>query len=353
MTEILLDRNENQFGPAPACYEVLQRADLEELSLYSREYTRGRKSELSQRLSTLFDIAEDRILLSYGSEDMLKQSVHCYLHAGQTLLLPSKSWWYYKALAGEKAGLAIEYDIHERDGEFVVQVEDIMRLYDVHRPAVILIASPNNPTGNTLSPGDLERVAGHCSSSVIILDEAYHGFEEEPHGPLHRLVESHHRLVILRTFSKYYALAGLRIGYACVGKDLSALITYTARYLGYNRLSEKLALAALDDRAYYAAVARRMTEDKKSYYRELSALEGFTPFRSEANFMLVRYPRFIKKELQTGLRDRNIVIKFLEDPGLEDCMRITIGTREQNARVMTAVREIVEERIGAPMRVSP
>jgi histidinol-phosphate aminotransferase len=351
MNKILLDRNENQYGPAPACYDVLQRANLEELSLYSREYTRGRKSELSERLSTLFGIPEDRVLLSYGSEDMLKQSVHCYLHAGQTLLLPATSWWYYKVLAGEKAGSTVEYDVHEQEGEFVSHVDDIMQLYDRHHPAVILIASPNNPTGSTISPDDLERVAGHCSSSVIILDEAYHGFTEEPHDHLHRLVETHHRLVILRTFSKYYALAGLRIGYACVGKDLHHLITYTSRYLGYNRLSEKLALAALDNRTYYESIAKRMTEDKQTLYREFSSLEGFTPFRSDANFMLVRYPRLIKKELRAGLGDRNIVVKFLEDPGLEDYMRITIGTREQNARVIAAVREIAEEQVAAPVRM--
>ena len=92
MSQILLDRNENQYGPAPACYQVLQEANLEQLSLYSRAYTAGRKSDLSERLSAELGLPESRVLLSYGSEDMLKQVVHCYLHEGETILLPHQSW---------------------------------------------------------------------------------------------------------------------------------------------------------------------------------------------------------------------------------------------------------------------
>jgi len=340
MIKIYLDRNENQYGPAPGCYEALHKANLEQLSLYSRAYAAGIKSDLSARLSAQFHIPEERVLLSYGSEDMLKQVVHCYLHQGEVILLPAHSWWYYKSVAKEVNGREILYAIRERDGRFDHDVDDILSLYSRHHPKVILIASPNNPTGNTLPPDALLRIVQHCTDSVIVLDEAYYGFGPEGNGDLEKLLALHRRLLILRTFSKYYALAGLRIGYACAGEDLHQLIAFSARYLGFNQLTERIALAALDEPDYYASIARAMREDLQLYIRDLGRIEGFRPFPSEANFLLVRYPRQFKAPLKKGLEDRGVIVKFLDDPGLEDCIRITIGTREQNAVVREAFHAV-------------
>ncbi len=343
MGQIILDRNENQYGPAPACYRVLQEANLEQLSLYSRAFAKGRKSELSQRLADEIGIPEERVLLSYGSEDVLKQVVHCYLHEGERLLLPQQSWWYYKKIAREVHGDHVEYPLYERGNRFEFDVDEIIALYDRHKPQLILVASPNNPTGSTMKREDLARLIDYCSSSYIVLDEAYFGFEHAGHDPLKELLEAHSRLVVLRTFSKYYALAGLRIGYACVGADLTHLIEFSARYLGYNQLTEQIALAALSDKSYYERIARYMREDKAMYIRELNKLEGFKAFASDANFMLLRYPIEHKAELQQGLKERGILVKFLDDPGVTDCIRITIGTRDQNRRVIAAFQEIAEQ----------
>lgn len=342
MNEIALDRNENQYGPAPECYEALRKANLEQLSLYSREFARGRKSELSDTLAKRIGIPEERLLLSYGSEEMLKQVVHCYLHKGEILLLPRQSWWYYKKVASEVFGKEVEYSLVERNGRFEYDVKEICDLYDKHHPQLVLIASPNNPTGSTISQEDLAMVVNHCASAVIVLDEAYYGFTSESNDRLKELLDAHQRLVIMRTFSKYYALAGLRIGYACVGENLKQLVAFSARYLGFNQLSEKIALAALNAPEYYRAITRKMRNDKEMFYRNFARFPGFTAFPSDANFILVRYPAALKQTLDEGLKQRGVIVKFLSDPGLEDCMRITIGTEEQNVCVMDAFNEIVE-----------
>jgi histidinol-phosphate aminotransferase len=349
MDTVLLDRNENQYGPAPACYKVLREANLEQLSLYSRAYAAGKKSELSDRLSRDLGIPERNVLLSYGSEDMLKQVVHCYLHSGQTILLPRQSWWYYQAIAKEVFGKEAHYPMHERNGRFEYDLDEILKLYDQHKPQVILIASPNNPTGNTIPPETLSAIVGHCKESVVVLDEAYAGFNGTGNELMASLLAKQTRVVVLRTFSKYFALAGLRIGYACVGEGLEQLISFSARYLGYNQLSEKIALAALDDLDYYVDVTRKMKADKQMYMTEFGAIEGFTAFPSDANFILIRYPRQHKQPLKAGLVERGVVVKFLDDPGLEDCIRITIGTQEQNARVMAAFKEVAGTVLHLPM----
>lgn len=352
MHQLLLDRNENRYGPSPACYEVLREANLRQLSFYSREYMLGRKSALSYRLSEDIGIPEERVLLSYGSEDMLKQVVHCYLQDGQTMLLPRQSWWYYKALAAEVFGNHVEYSLKERNHTFDYDVEEILTLYEVHRPQLILIASPNNPTGNCLSPECLKTLVNYCTSSVIVLDEAYAGFSGDSNGHLKALLDSHKRLVVLRTFSKYYALAGLRVGYACVGEELTHLINFSARYLGYNQLTEKIAIAALDEKEYYKSITRRMIEDKKRYYQELGSAEGFTTFHSDANFILVRYPVPHRKTLEAELKRRGIIVKFLDDPGLEDCIRITIGTSEENTHVISTFKEIAADIFLKPVHMA-
>lgn len=343
MNTIILDRNENQYGPAPACYRALRESGLEQMSLYTRDFAEGRKSRLSARLSEDIGIPEQRVLLSYGSEEMLKQIVQCYLDGDKTMLLPKQSWWYYKALAKEVNAQQIEYTLHERNGTFEYDTDELIALYDLHMPRMILIASPNNPTGSSMPAAELERLIAHCQSSIILLDQAYYGFTHAADVPATRLLALNKNLVILRTFSKYYALAGMRIGYTCIGENLTDLITYSARYLGYNQVSERVALAALDSADYYARITRLMHEDMQRYVRDLGAVPGFVPFRSDANFILVRYPAPWKAALQAGLRRRDIVIKFLDDPGLQDCVRITLGTREQNAHVITAMREIAYE----------
>ncbi len=341
MDHILLDRNENQYGPSPACYEVLRKANLEDLSLYSRAYLNGTKGALSVRLSRDLEIPEDQILLSYGSEDMLKQAVHCFLHEGKTILLPRQSWWYYHALAGEVGAQHQLYALEERDGAFAYNVDRLLELYDLVRPAVLLLASPNNPTGNAISGESLRRILEHCTDSAVILDQAYHGEAAAGSAALRQMLQTHPRLVVLRTFSKYYALAGLRIGYACVSAGVDRLIAYSARYLGYNQLSERIALAALDDGEYYRSIHRHMEEDRERYRLLLDALPGFHAFPSDANFLLVRYPEKFRALLKEGLQERRIALKFLDDPGLEDCLRLSIGTRAQNDRVMEALHEIV------------
>ena len=350
MNQIILDRNENQYGPAPECYDALRRANLEQLSLYSREFAKGRKSELSDRLARSIGIPEDRLLLSYGSEEMLKQVVHCYLHKDEVLLLPKQSWWYYKKVASEVFGKEVEYSLVEQNGQFEYDVQQICDLYDKHHPQLVLIASPNNPTGSSISMRDLSTVVNHCASSVIVLDEAYYGFTSESNDHLKELLDTHHRLIIMRTFSKYFALAGLRIGYACIGEDLKQLAAFSARYLGFNQLSEKIALAALNSPEYYRTITRKMRSDKEMYYKRFEAFNGFHAFPSDANFVLVRYPVPMKQILDDGLKERGIVVKFLSDPGLEDCMRITLGTEEQNACVMAAFDEIAERVNGGSLK---
>jgi histidinol-phosphate aminotransferase len=179
----------------------------------------------------------------------------------------------------------------------------------------------------------------------VVLDEAYWSYDNDNTSYVRELLHDFPQLLIVRTFSKYYALAGIRIGFAMLGGSLTRLSQYSARYLGYHRLSEEVALAALDSEAYYRDIARRMGEDRQRYYDELGSLPGFTVYRSDANFVLIAIPRDMRSELKEYLTERRLIVKFMNEDLLNSHLRITLGTEEQNRILIDAIRAFVHERV--------
>lgn len=338
---IYLDRNENHYGPAPRCFKVLSKPNFNKLSAYSRDFSRGIKSRLSERIALDFGIEESRVLLGYGGEDILKQIVHCQLQKGDKILIPAYSWWYYKAIAEEVEGVKVEYPLTKGINTFYYDVDEMINLVKTEKPKMVLVASPNNPTGNAIDLGDLKRFLDSTGDAVVVVDEAYTVFANPDTSYVKDLVNTYHNLLVVRTFSKYYALAGIRIGFALMGSNLAKFSKFSARYLGYNRLSERIALAALDSDDYYSEMRIKMLDDIDMFFNEFSALPGFTPYKSLANFILVEIPDQIKVPLKNYLLAKGLVIKFMDEDNLRSHVRISIGTQEENRMLMDAVKEFV------------
>ena len=127
--KIYLDRNENNYGPAPRCFEVLKKADYSKLSCYTRSFASSVKSILSERLAKEVNLPENRVLLGYGAEDLLKQAILCYLNKDEKLFIPSYSWWYYKELASEAGGKNVEYPLDEGEDSFHYNLDKLVDLY--------------------------------------------------------------------------------------------------------------------------------------------------------------------------------------------------------------------------------
>ncbi len=341
-----LDRNESQYGPTPKVYEYLKDVKINDLSWYSRDFARGVKSKLSERIAADFGFKETQIILSYGSEDILKQIIHRYLTRGEKVLIPKEAWWYYKKVAYEVGGFNVEYPMTKgvQDGvnTYMYDVDKMIRIYERERPRIVVIASPNNPTGNMISREDLGKFLDVCRGAIVMIDEAYWGFGSTDNSYIKPYIDEYPNLIICRTFSKYFALAGARVGFSFAGNNLEELKGYTTRYLGYNLISENLALIALDDMEYYEKVTALMQEDKEYFYREFSSMPGFTPYKSFSNFMLVDMPKDIRKGLDKYLKERNMLIKFLDEEAFKTETRITLGTREQNYYLIECIREYLK-----------
>jgi histidinol-phosphate aminotransferase len=338
---IYLDRNESNYGPAPKCFEVIKHIDLTILCQYSRDFKKQIKGELSKRLAADYGLNEDQIILGYGSEDLLKQIVHCYLNKGEILFIPRYSWWYYKALAAEVEGTSIEFPLYADDNSYYYDVESLLNMYHARKPKLVLISSPNNPTGNSIEVDELKNIIKHMKDSIIILDEAYAMFKNPDYSYVSDLIKEYDNLIILRTFSKYFALAGIRIGFALIGRELKIFEKFSSRYLGYNRLTELIALAALDSPEYYSRITQKINSDKLMFIEEFNKLSGFKPYKSDANFILVEMNKELIPELKEYLAERGLIIKFMNEEELNSHMRITIGTQEENKKLMDAIKKFM------------
>lgn len=342
-----LDRNEFNFEPSDKVLEAVKNFDPKELCFYTRIYDEGKKSVISVRLSEIYGLPESQVILGYGGEDILKNAVHYFLMSGtnKTILIPEFSWWYYNRIAGECGGNFEMYPLHETADTFAYDIDEVISYTNRIHPRMLLLASPNNPTGNGLTPDEIGKIMENIpSDTIVLIDEAYASFISTDTHYIAPLIEKYSNLIISRTLSKFYGLPGLRVGFGFIGKGHDQFVSWVNKYLGYNRFSEAVALAALDSDEHYRRVADEMDWGRQLYKKELGNLPGFKVYKSVANFILIKYPVEIKDALKEALALQEYKIKFMGDKGLESCVRITLGRKEQTQTVCDTILRIYNER---------
>ncbi len=346
MKTIYLDRNESQYGPPEACFDILRNVTVEQLTQYTRDFNRGVKSRVSERLAAWLGLPEKNILLGYGTETLLKMAVHRYLKDGQTLMVPNISWWYYSAIAAEVQAHACTYRVFAEGDAYHYRQEELMRVYDDYKPRVVFIATPNNPTGNRMPLDMLRKILAHFKESVVVVDEAYWGYASLDSAYVKELISEFDNVMVFRSFSKYYALAGVRMGYAMVSDRFRDFANFTTLYLGYNQVNESVVLAALDHPEHYQTIARKMDEDKKMYYKELGAHRQITCYQSDANFLLIKLHHEMVEPLKKRLDSAGLKVKFFTEPLLLNHIRLSLGTQEQNRMVLDNILIVSNEMKG-------
>lgn len=336
-----LDRNEFNFQPSEKVIKAIKEFDPETLCFYTRIYDEGKKSVVTVRLSEIYNVPEEQILLGYGGEEMLKNAIHYYLMEGKnkTILIPEFSWWYYNRVAGECGGSFQMYPLYETDDTFTYNVDEVIEYTNRIHPRMLLLASPNNPTGNSLTSEEIGRIMENIpSDTMVFVDEAYASFITTDTDYIAPLVMKYNNLIIARTLSKFYGLPGLRVGFGFIGAGHDMFLSYCNKYLGYNRFSEAVALAALESDEHYRNVADQMEWDRQLFKKELGNIPGFKIYKSCANFILIKYPTAIKEDLKKAMAEQDYKIKFMSDKGLEDCLRITLGRPEQIQVVVDTIK---------------
>jgi len=324
MKKTELNRNEQLYGPSPKCSEVIEAFNPEHLNRYIDGYY---VSELRTKLGLEFDFPADQIILDCGAEGILTTIFNC-IRKGDSLLTATPTFTFYQKYLSIRDIPLHAFDFKIHNSEYQYNVDNILHSYDQHKSNIVLISSPNNPTGNSISPDQLETILKHMSSNaLLILDEAYYGFDSEydQKGFL-SLLSQYPNVMIIRSFSKLYGLAGLRIGFALCGTTVLKRLNWQHQYLGFSRILEEVAIAALDSKVYYKEVSDKIIRDRELFITEISKSKDFTPYASKANFVLVGFDKNNQSAVSAILSAEDSPIAKIVD---DDLMRVTIGMTEQ------------------------
>ena len=333
---IKLNTNENPYPPSPMARAVLRSFDVADLRLYPD--TNG--TEFIDAVAQAEGVKPSQVFAGNGSDEVLALCFQTFFEREEntdlSVLTPEFSYSFYPVF--EKFYGIRSKKIPLREG-MAVDAEDYIGVPNCG----IVIANPNAPTSRSISTEDIRKICKGSPDSVVLIDEAYAEFED-PYETAVSLLPECPNLAVVRTTSKSYSLAGLRVGYAIASEELiEGLKRARDSFNSYptDRLAQKIAAAAVKDVKYHEECIKKIVKTRTYTQNELRAL-GFEMPDSSANFIFARPPKGIDAEsLYINLRARGILVRYFKTPGINDRLRITIGTDEEMQMFIAAVKEEV------------
>jgi histidinol-phosphate aminotransferase len=325
-----LDLNENAWGCSPKVVEAIRRVDWQEVSIYP-EY-----DSLRGQLAKHLGVGRENILLTNGADDAIRCIVEAYLEKGSEVVLPVPTFTVY-----EQHCQLGEADVREVpfNDDLSYPVQGVLDAVSPSTRMVVLV-NPNNPTGTSLSGEQLRAILDAAGNSVVILDEAYCHYAGVTHVGL---VEEYPNLMVVRTFSKAYGLAGLRMGFVVSAVPNIDSLARVNPPFAFNSLAVVAARAALEDEGWVERVVDEVKAEKRFLREELGAL-GIDSPETQTNFLLARTGLWTESICE-ALRDAGILVKSLRGyPLLDRYLRITVGQHQENLRLLGALKEIVQAR---------
>ena len=273
----------------------------------------------------------ERILCGNGSDEIIDLLMRLFIEPGDAVVECPPTFGMYSFNTGVVAGRSVAVP---RDTDFGIDVEEIAEAVTAHRAKLVFLPSPNNPDGSVLSRHDLERLLE--LRTVVVIDEAYAEFSGESALDL---VGKAPNLVVLRTFSKWAGLAGLRLGYGIIPEPIIAHLWKIKPAYNINMAAQAAAIASLEDLDALMVNVRKIIDERERVMQALQQIEGLHPYPSQANFILIRVASGNAREIKQALERRGILIRYFDKPGLRDCIRISIGRPEQNDQLLAALRD--------------
>ena len=325
---IKLNTNENPYPPAPSVIAAMTAAEIEDLRLYSDPTAKVLKGKLAK----LYGLAPENIYVGNGSDEVLYFLFRAYGQRGAAF--PDISYGFYSVFA-ELCGIPATMVPLEAD--FTIDPE---KYHGLDR--FIVIANPNAPTGLSLTLPQIEGILKANPNAVVAVDEAYVDFGGESAYPL---MAKYDNLIVVRTFSKSRSMAGARLGYALGPAALIAdleKIKFSVNPYNVNRLTLRLGEATVDAESYYQEKCAAIIRTRKETAEKLRNM-GFEVLPSKTNFLFVKNDKIGGRELYEKLKDRGILVRHFGNPRISDYIRVTIGTDEQMAACLEAIRGILEE----------
>lgn len=324
---IKLNTNESPYGPSPKVFEAIHQAADDTLRLYPDPQAQ----DLKQALADYTGLPADHIFVGNGSDEVLAIAYQALLKQDKPLLFPDISYSFYPVYCQM---YQVDYEQIPLDENFNIN------LADYQRPnGGIIFPNPNAPTGIALPLSEIRQLLENNPDTVVLVDEAYVDFGAESAVTL---VKDYPNLLVTQTFSKSWALAGLRVGFAVGQPELmEALIRVKDSFNSYplDRLALAGAIAAVKDQTYFKAACQKTITSRQLLTDALNQL-GFEVLPSSANFVFTRHPKHEGAWLAQKLREKALLVRHFDQPRISNFLRITLGTDEQNKLLIQALKSI-------------
>jgi len=326
---IKLNTNESPYEPTERVSRAVEEAS-HALQLYSDPECRA----LTELTAKTLGVKPEQVLMTNGSDEILNFAFMTYGDADHPFVFPNVTYGFYPIFAKVNN---VPYRTIPLLEDFTVNVADYENI-----GANIIIANPNAPTGLFMSVDDIERIVRSNPDHIVVVDEAYVDFGTETCVPL---IDRYDNLLVTRTFSKSYSLAGARLGIGIGSKALIAdlvTIKYSTNPFNVNRMTIDAGIAALEDNDIYMARCREIVATREYTKARLEAL-GFTATASKTNFLFAMHPALDGKALYLRLKDMGILIRHFDAEVICQYNRITVGTRDEMDALLRAIETIMKE----------
>jgi len=328
---VKLASNENPFGPSPLALEAIAK-EAKNLQIYPDQ----KAIILREALAAKFGVSEGGVICGNGSDDIMQIIGSTYLNPGDEVVIPKNTFSVYELVARLFDGKIVLTDLKDYEVDLQAVAKAVTKT-----TKLIFLANPNNPTGTSFSQKELDLLlASLPDQAILILDEAYAEFADSPDFPDSiKCIKERKNVIVLRTFSKYYGLAGLRVGYGLGCTELIQPMYKAKMPFNVSRLAQAGALAALGDTTFLEKTYQNNLEGKKYFYAELDKL-GLAYKKSEANFIFVDVKRSAD-ELFISLMKLGVILRPLTSFGFPQAIRVSVGTPEQNEKFIQSLRSLL------------
>ncbi|HYE81375.1 MAG TPA: histidinol-phosphate transaminase [Clostridia bacterium] len=291
-------------------------------------------TELKTAVSDYTGVDTGRIAIGNGSDELISVILQAFIDPGDTIAVYSPTFSMYK-IYGTICGARIwEYDL---DSNFELEPDGFIAGLKAEKPKLVILCNPNNPTGGCLELEEIERIL-EAAPGIVIVDEAYYEFSGVTAVGL---LDRYDNLIVLRTLSKALGIAGLRLGYMLACPAAVGYIDRVRAPFNVNAFTQTAAIEVLANADIMAERVEIIKGERDKLAERLSTLKGLQCFESRSNFILMRTVR--AGEIFAGLREAGVHVRSYSDPVLKDCLRVTIGSPEENEKFYEAVKEVLYE----------
>lgn len=317
----------NPYGPPPAVRESLKETDI-------AAYPDSAASRLTARLAEALGVSADNLIAGAGATELIRLAALCYLGADDRLLITAPTYGEYEVAARLSGAAVITQPTHAEDG-FRLDVTETLRLIKEHCPKAVFLCNPNNPTGTYLARDEAAAIIASAPDSLVVLDEAYIAFTDQPWPSLDLI--KYDNLLIIRSLTKDYALAGLRLGYGVADGSIINTLKKARPPWNVSAPAQSAGLAALRDDDYLKSCAAKIKKSKAYLSAELASL-GCEVLPSATNFFLVKVGD--GAAWQRRLLERGLLVRDCASFGLPEYIRLAPRTLPECRRLVAAVKEI-------------